>query len=98
MSGGDLFGFVQQERVNGPFGCGATGSRFRCVSAIGDSMNKKDSGLSVSAEIVTTTEQMIDYAPKEYTWSQSLVIGLKFFLVAGVVTGLLWGIEKLLYK
>ncbi len=61
-------------------------------------MNKKDSGLSTGTETKTTSEQMIDYAPKEYTWSQSLAIGLKFFLIVGAVMGLLWGVERFLYK
>lgn len=36
MSGGDLFGFLQHKRVNGPFGYCATGGRFLCVGAIGE--------------------------------------------------------------
>ena len=59
-------------------------------------MNNKDSGLSVSTETKNTTEQMIDYSAKEYTWSQNLLIGLKFFLITGAVMGLLWGFEKFL--
>lgn len=56
-------------------------------------MNKMNSGLPGRTEIKNTSEQMIDYSPKEYTLSQSLVIGLKFFLIVGVILGFLWGIE-----
>jgi hypothetical protein len=61
-------------------------------------MNKMNSGLSGRTETKNTTEHTIDYSPKEYTWSQSLVIGLKLFLIVGAIMGLLWGVEKFLYK
>ncbi len=60
-------------------------------------MNKMDSGLPDRAEIKSTSEQMIDYSPKEYTLSQSILIGLKFFLIVGAILGFLWGIELLIY-
>jgi len=61
-------------------------------------MNKKDSGLSVRTETKNTTEETIDYSPKEYTWSQSLLFGLKLFLIGGAIMGLMWGVEKFLSK
>jgi hypothetical protein len=93
-----IFGFLQHKRRNGRCDpCVAIG-HFHGGGAIGDSMNKKDSGLSVRTELKNTTDQSVDYSPKEYTWSQSLVIGLKLFLVVGAIMGLLWGVEKFLYK
>jgi hypothetical protein len=61
-------------------------------------MNKKDSGSSVRTETKNTMDQMIDYSPKEYTWSQSILIGLKYVLIIGAIMGLLWGVEKFLFK
>lgn len=61
-------------------------------------MNKQDSGLSIRTETKNTTQQMVDYSPKEYTLSQSLVIGLKYFLIVGAIMALLWGAERFLYK
>lgn len=63
-----------------------------------NSMNKQDSGLSIRTETKNTTQQMVDYSPKEYTLSQSLVIGLKYFLIVGAIMALLWGAERFLYK
>lgn len=61
-------------------------------------MNKQDSGLSIRTETKNTTQQMVDYSPKEYTLSQSLLIGLKYFLIVGAIMALLWGAERFLYK
>lgn len=61
-------------------------------------MNKKDCGFSVRAETKNTLEPRIDYSPKEYTLSQSFLIGLKYFLIVGAIMGLLWGVERFLYK
>lgn len=60
-------------------------------------MNKINSGLPGRTETKSTSEQMIDYSPKEYTLSQSLLIGLKFFLIVGIILGVLWGIELFIY-
>jgi len=60
-------------------------------------MNKMNSGLSGRAEKKNTTEHTIDYSPKEYTLSQSLLIGLKFSLIVGVILGVLWGIELFIF-